>query len=196
MKKIILLIIIFITLISLKAANECRIDSVSYYSITTNSQNNKKLYATDYYYYNMKNLIIRSNQIYYNYYNKNYIYEYNSQDSITLKIEQVWNAKINDWENENKNEYKYDINGIKIENSSFKWNIDSKLWESNIKYEYKYELNGKIIENSIYKWNLISKLWEIRDKNNFFYDSIGNKIKIINQTLNYSTNQFNILIKT
>lgn len=127
------------------------------------------------------------------------VYEYDSQNNVTLSETYTWNGTANDWDPNSQSLRTYDNNNNLIELIQYSnWSSSnfqngkrytytlqnnqiqeyvlaelsaSQTWTDTEKASYSYNSSNELVEMIFYDWN---SGWEIAHRNQFLYDSYGN----------------------
>lgn len=114
------------------------------------------------------------------------------------KIETIVSSNFtnNKWQEDQKSEFIYDLNGNKIREVSYSWNSLTNEWDGNKKSIYAYDNNN--FENLIqtFNWDTTTKSWINNTKVEKINDSLGNVILSAYSSWFNAINQWNIWTKT
>ncbi|MCC7299251.1 MAG: T9SS type A sorting domain-containing protein [Bacteroidia bacterium] len=172
MKNILTILLIFAA--SYSQAQNCRKDTITKYSIGTNS------IKTPYYLiineFNSSNYTIKAtefnrvNSAWVNF--KEVSYTYNNSNKQTLIIDKRWVNNV--WENYSKSEFIFNSSNKPLESNTYNWNNSNNTWMPGQSVVKTYDANGN--ETSTTYKNGYLTAWVNNTKSEMEYDVNNNKI--------------------
>lgn len=99
------------------------------------------------------------------------IYEYNMDETLSEKRNELWNTDLNFWENEIKTNYTYTSAGSILIEQRAKWL--NEAWLPTWKYVNDYNPNNVLVERISHKWDTLSNDWLLNLKDQYTYDPAG-----------------------
>ena len=91
-------------------------------------------------------------------------------------MEFSWNANLNKWYENQKNEYSYDSIGNLTSEIEYYWDSNLNNWNLFGKILYSYDSEANNILRVLYSWNLSN--WEVDYKYDYTYDIYGSEISV------------------
>lgn len=102
-------------------------------------------------------------------------YTYNSQNRLTTRLVETWNATTNLWMNTNRDRAVYDSQGNLTEYSYEVFNGTAWVIQSASQFIYTYDANNLLIDYISQNWNTTTQLWnDYHHQMGFAYDANGN----------------------
>jgi hypothetical protein len=108
--------------------------------------------------------------------NKQYHYEYDSNDRITYEDSYAWDTITGNWVGKNKSNSTFDTNGKTLYQDAWVWDTITNKWIGEQKLTKSYDINGKLTYNDYWIWDAEANSWIGKFMENYIYAVNGNYI--------------------
>jgi len=83
----------------------------------------------------------------------------------------TWDMDNENWTEDSKSVYEFDIEGNMTKRVCYVWNVLSASWKKEHDYSYSFSPSGKLIESSYYAISLVNGEWQGKRRTTYAYDS-------------------------
>ena len=111
-----------------------------------------------------------------------YIYTYDSLDSVTKKLSQRFDTTSNSWKNDYLNTFTYNTNHMPSEEVFQNWNSTSSVWKNINRKVENYDSTNFLIEHIEYIWS--DTVWQKSSRITYANDQTGNPMTSLTEMWN------------